>query len=133
MTSPKQQFFWPPLWGRTNLCMIGGMSIADSTDIARRLAFGLSDRLNKALTVADVSSQEMADYLGVSRNTISNYINGRTLAKKQTLRLWAMRTGVPLVWLEHGILPTHDGGVSQDLRYSGLIGQLAAHIPNRAA
>jgi transcriptional regulator with XRE-family HTH domain len=100
------------------------MSIANNNDnMALRLAFGTPDRLNKALTVADVSSQEMADYLGVSRNTISNYINGRTIAKKQTLRLWAMRTGVPLVWLEQGILPTDRGGMSknQELRISGLI------------
>lgn len=65
--------------------------------------FGLGDRLHKALRVAGVSNADMADYLGVSPNTIGNYTSGRTEVKMQTLRLWAMRTGAPLEWLETGI------------------------------
>lgn len=53
-------------------------------------------RLRLALEVEDIGVQEMADYLGVERNSVSRWINGRTQPSKQTLRLWAMRTGVPL-------------------------------------
>ncbi len=90
------------------------MSIAHN-DLSAKLSFGLPDRLAKALDVANVSSIEMADYLGVSRTTISNYTSGRTPVKKQTLRLWAMRTGIPLVWIETGEFGDDDpgdGGIS---------------------
>lgn len=59
----------------------------------------LVDRMRKALRVADLGVQEMADYLGVSRNTVSTWINGRIKPNTQSLRLWALRTGVPYEWL----------------------------------
>ncbi|WP_373454423.1 helix-turn-helix domain-containing protein [Rhodococcus sp. 05-2255-3B1] len=62
----------------------------------------MSDRLKKALAHSDVSVTEMADYLGVTRETISRWINGRTKIGKAPLRLWALRTGVRLAWIEHG-------------------------------
>lgn len=67
--------------------------------------FHIGDRLEKALGVAGVSHQAMAEYLGVSRNTIGNYIALRSPVSIGTLRLWAMRTGVPLEWLESGSGP----------------------------
>ena len=89
------------------------MSIAP--EMQGRLIFGLPDRLHKALVVADVSAAEMSAYLGVSRNTIGNYTSGRTHPKKQTLRLWAMRTGVPLRWLETGALDPDPGITERNL------------------
>lgn len=81
------------------------MSIAhDSAD--DRLSFGRDDRLAKALRLANISSNEMADHLEMSRTTISNYINGRTNPKRSIMRDWAIRTGVPLTWLETGQLPS---------------------------
>ena len=68
--------------------------------------FGLSDRLDKALKVGNVSNADMAAALDVSRNTISNYTSGRTKPSKLQIKEWAVRTGAPLVWLEHGIDPT---------------------------
>lgn len=70
----------------------------------------VGDRLGKALDFADMSVGEMADYLEVSRNTVGNYINGRTRAPGSTLRLWSMRTGVPRKWLETGESDGTDGG-----------------------
>lgn len=67
--------------------------------------FHLGDRLQKALDYAHVSHQEMAGYLGVSRNTVGNYIALRTPITLGTLRLWSMRTGVPLRWLQTGESP----------------------------
>jgi transcriptional regulator with XRE-family HTH domain len=64
--------------------------------------FDLADRMRKALRTADIGVQEMADYLGVARNTVSTWINGRISPNRQTVRLWAMRTGVPFEWLESG-------------------------------
>jgi len=64
------------------------------------------DRMRKALEVAGVGVAEMAEYLGVARTSCSNWMAGRVAPSKQTMRLWSMRTGVPLVWLETGTAPT---------------------------
>ena len=62
----------------------------------------LADRMRKSLRDADLGVQDMADYLEVRRNTVSNWINGHNPPSAQTLRLWAMRCGVPLRWLRDG-------------------------------
>ena len=59
----------------------------------------VADRLRKALRHAGIGVTEMADYLDVSRTSVSNWINGRIEPSVQTLRLWALRTGVPYEWL----------------------------------
>jgi transcriptional regulator with XRE-family HTH domain len=59
----------------------------------------LADRMRKALRHADLGVGEMADYLGVSRTSVSNWINGRVAPSLQTLRLWALRTSTDLDWL----------------------------------
>jgi transcriptional regulator with XRE-family HTH domain len=48
----------------------------------------------------------MADYLEVSRNTVSAWINGRTQPRNRDVRLWALRTGFPYEWVRDGIEPT---------------------------
>jgi transcriptional regulator with XRE-family HTH domain len=67
--------------------------------------FDLADRMRKALRTAAVGSTEIADYLGVARATVSNWINGHVTPSKQTLRLWALRTGVSFDWLQTGENP----------------------------
>ena len=62
----------------------------------------LADRMRKALRSSGTGVQEMADYLGVARNTVSTWINGRIEPSTQTLRLWAMRCEVPYEWLLDG-------------------------------
>ncbi len=79
------------------------------------LEFDKADRLRRALRVADVSSNDMADYLGVSRNSVSAWINGRTEPSTQTTRLWALRTGVPYMWLETGEAPNEPGPLESRL------------------
>lgn len=66
--------------------------------------FDLADRMRKALRHADIGVQDMADYLEVSRNTVGTWINGRNKPSPQTVRLWALRCGVPFEWLRHGIV-----------------------------
>lgn len=65
-------------------------------------SWDLADRMRKALRDTDLAVQEVAEYLGVSRNTVGNWINGRVTPPRPVLRLWALRTGVPLHWLITG-------------------------------
>jgi transcriptional regulator with XRE-family HTH domain len=65
----------------------------------------LPDRMRKALRHSGVGVQEMADYLGVARSSVSNWVNGRVQPSTQTLRLWAMRCGVSYEWLTGGRSP----------------------------
>jgi transcriptional regulator with XRE-family HTH domain len=67
--------------------------------------FDLADRMRKALRVADIGVQEMADFLGVARNTVSTWINGKIQPSTQTIRLWAIRCNVPYEWLRWGDTP----------------------------
>lgn len=81
------------------------------------LEFTMADRLEKALAFADVSVQDMADALGVSRQTVSNYTAGRTRPSKLAIREWSMRTGAPLAWILTGQFPdegTKKGPASEE-------------------
>ena len=62
----------------------------------------MGDRLGKSLDYAGISVAEMAAFLGISRNTVGNYIAERTHIPNPTLILWAWRTGVPREWLMSG-------------------------------
>jgi transcriptional regulator with XRE-family HTH domain len=77
--------------------------------------FDISDRLRKALRYAGVSVQEMAEELGMSRNSPGNYLNGRGVPDKRTLMVWALKTGVSYEWLATGKAqmrgPDGDGGL----------------------
>lgn len=76
----------------------------------------VADRMRKALREADITVGEMAAYLDVARNTVSTWINGRINPSRQTLRLWALRTGVSFEWLAGSAAeprhPSPGGGVS---------------------
>ena len=58
--------------------------------------------MRKALREARVSVADIASYLGVTRGTVSTWINGRIEPSVQTLRLWALRCGVDYDWLRDG-------------------------------
>ena len=66
------------------------------------LRWDRADRLAKSLQAADVSVGEIADYLGVHRNTVSGYLNRRIRPSVRVLRLWALRTGAPYEWIVNG-------------------------------
>lgn len=68
------------------------------------LSFDIADRMRKALRVSGVGVQEMADYLDVARNTVGTWINGKVVPSTQTVRLFAIRTGVPFAWIKDGKL-----------------------------
>jgi transcriptional regulator with XRE-family HTH domain len=76
---------------------------------AATLQFDLADRMRKAMRVRDLGVQELADALGVSRNTISNWIGGRATPSTPALMAFASVTEVPLEWLKTGAAPSEDG------------------------
>jgi transcriptional regulator with XRE-family HTH domain len=82
------------------------MSEQPVSDLAAKIPkWDVADRMRKSLRTSGVGVQEMADYLQVARNTVSTWINGRMEPAPTTLRLWALKTGVPFTWLCHGDLP----------------------------
>jgi transcriptional regulator with XRE-family HTH domain len=70
----------------------------------------VSDRMRKALRHAHLGVQEIASYLDVDRSTVSTWINGRIDPSTQTLRLVALRCGVPYEWLATGRTGTEQEG-----------------------
>ena len=80
-----------------------------SHDFDERLHFDQADRLRRALRVSQISVQDMAAYLQVSRNTVTAWINGHNRPRRRDLAAFAMRTGFPLEWLETGRMPGGDG------------------------
>jgi transcriptional regulator with XRE-family HTH domain len=62
----------------------------------------LGDRLRKSANLAGLNITAMAEYLGVTRQTVSAWIQGHRTPGPMALRLWAVRTGVPLEWLTEG-------------------------------
>lgn len=62
----------------------------------------LGDRLAKARDCAGLTNHEMADALGVSRNTVTNWETGHTQPKRYAVEAWARITGVDLDWLVGG-------------------------------
>jgi transcriptional regulator with XRE-family HTH domain len=61
------------------------------------------------MSLGELSAQEMADQLGVSRQTLSRWMADKGAPPKRAyLAQWAFKTDVPLVWLETGIAPSGD-------------------------
>lgn len=94
------------------------------------LAFDLHDRLHKSLRLSGKSATTLAADLGVHRNTINNYLSGKTAIDRRTLIAWALVTNVPLQWLEHGIVVSDpdpgDGEEVPDDDASDAVAKLAA-------
>lgn len=64
--------------------------------------FDLADRMRKTLRESGIGISEMALYLGVSRASVSNWINGRVVPTGPTLLAWAAKCGVTSEWLVGG-------------------------------
>ena len=86
------------------MCVNGCMSQMHATD---SLEFDILDRLAKSLRVSGMKPGDMARALGVHRNTVGNYLNGRTPIDKRTLIAWAFACApeVTVEWLETGHTP----------------------------
>ncbi len=70
----------------------------------------LGDRLRKAREDAGFSQVELAEVIGVSRNTISNHElgEGKRPPTPLLMRAWAAATAVPEEWLRTGTVPTEE-------------------------
>lgn len=71
--------------------------------------FTLADRLRKAREVTGLDQAAFAREMGVSRQTVSSYERGSVAARLIVLKAWALRSGVPLPWLQTGESPRQDG------------------------
>ncbi len=78
------------------------MTTAPSESAGRVPEWTLGDRLRKAREEAGLSVQGMADALYRSRNTVGNYEADRSRPTAAIVKAWALRTGVPLAWLQGG-------------------------------
>lgn len=94
-----------------------------SRDFDERLSFDMADRLRRALRVSDTSVNDMADYLQVSRNTVTAWINGRNIPRRRDLAAFAMRTGFPITWLETGDASPDGPGGNEERPRSGVQGR----------
>lgn len=65
----------------------------------------LGDRLSKSLKYANMSHQEMAEFLEVHRNSVGAWCTDRNRVMPAILRLWSQRVGLPLEWLREGTWP----------------------------
>jgi transcriptional regulator with XRE-family HTH domain len=84
---------------------------ADSTGSVP--SWSLGDRLAKARKVADVTAQQLAADIGISRDSVRRYEADDFTPKAHVLMAWALRCGVPYVWLATGETPPNnpEGGV----------------------
>lgn len=83
------------------------MSIAPNE--RRAPQFTAAHRLALAREVAKVTRKEMADILGVTPQSISNYENGKSAPSKLQINAWAVACGVDVEWLKTG-KAQEDGG-----------------------
>ena len=58
----------------------------------------LADHLRKAREHAGLEQVELAERMGVARNTVSRYEQAISEPKWYVVRMWAEATGVPLEW-----------------------------------
>ena len=64
-------------------------------------SFTIGDRLRKARESAGMSQEELAEDVGISRRSLVRYERDEMI-KKSVILLYAMRTGVPVEWIETG-------------------------------
>lgn len=85
-----------------------------STQVAGRVPeWTLGDRLRKARQVTGMTTRQFATEIGVAQGTVTGAENDTRQPRRITLLAYAMRTGVPIEWIETGETPTGtdpDGG-----------------------
>jgi transcriptional regulator with XRE-family HTH domain len=82
------------------------------------------DRLRRAREYAELDQTQLADRIGVSRHSISNYERGAFAPRRPVLLSWALATGVALDWLTGG---SPDGDVASPHRGA----QVSSHRGSR--
>ena len=87
-------------------------------------ALTLGWRLQMSLRQAGLNVQDMAEELGVSRTSLSRWMNDRgTPPRAVYLKQWALVTGVPFEWIAHGTAPE-----TTPVRRAGAGGQVSTIV-----
>lgn len=73
-------------------------------------------RLRIAREHAGYDQGQLADLIGVSRNTISNAETGSVAPRKIVVNAWSMACGVPADWIWTGKAPEDDPDPNSGLR-----------------
>lgn len=60
-------------------------------------------RLQRALDHAGLTVEEMGEFLGVSRQTMSRWLHDRGPIRDIYIKQWALRTGINFRWLKDGV------------------------------
>lgn len=76
----------------------------------------LGERLRKSRGDAELEQQELADRIGASRQSISNWETGKNRPRLYVMRSWALATGVPLWWLKGESAPPVHGPTGYPIR-----------------
>ena len=85
------------------------------TPPGRTASIGIADRLRIARDEADLGQRELAELIGASKATVTNYENRRrpTRRKAYIVKAWALATGFDYQWLLTGETDAPDGGGEQ--------------------
>lgn len=87
-------------------------------------------RLQRALAHAGMRSDQMGQELGVTRTTISRWVNDHGAPPRAIyVRQWALRTGVPYSWLQKG--EAYEMGATDGIRPAQ--GCTDSHIPDNSS
>lgn len=70
-----------------------------------RFEFDMAIRMELARRRSGIEVQELAQRLEVSRNTVSNWINGHSTPREGDLKRFALAVGYPAEWLRYGMIP----------------------------
>ncbi|MGK9146655.1 helix-turn-helix domain-containing protein [Plantibacter flavus] len=65
--------------------------------------YTLAVRLRKSRILANLEQAELAEMLGISRGSVSNYETGKSEPIASMFVRWAQLTDVPLEWLAEGV------------------------------
>lgn len=72
--------------------------------------FDLSDRLRKARKTTGLDIRAFAEKVGISKATVTNAESGKNRPQKNTIKIWALATGVDYEWLLTGKTPPPGDG-----------------------
>jgi len=72
----------------------------------------IADRLRIAREKSgyDGKQAEFAELIGIGATTLIRYEKGHTRPKRIALKAWSLATGVPIEWLEFGVVPGEGNG-----------------------
>lgn len=77
------------------------MHIVRTNDIPVVPEWSFTDKLRKARESVDLTQQQLADAIGVTKQTISRAERGEGITHR-TLMQWAAATNVPVEWINEG-------------------------------